>query len=177
MPTLTTQEPDTLDLDFFYKNVTETYGTYSVAIYEDNPLIVKPIPKNFRPTNCFDTNLRSVKKATHFFPVPLSTAIVACICKKYHTKFIAENDKIYDATPEISPTISNSQNKKLIQQLNSTQQTIPSSPISQQKSTLTNPTNISSPLPSLHMHTCPKCWHIISCKLANNQHYPQGDVM
>ena len=45
MPTLTTQEPDTLDLDFFYKNVTKTYGTYGVAIYEDNPLIVKPIPK------------------------------------------------------------------------------------------------------------------------------------
>ncbi|CAG8760060.1 7182_t:CDS:2, partial [Gigaspora rosea] len=148
MPTLTSQEPDTLDLDFFYKNVSETYGSYGVAIYEVNPLIVKPIQKNFYPTTCFDTNL-------------------------------PENDKTYNSPQDssISPTTSNKQIKNLIRQLNTTQQTIPPSPSSQHKSTLTNPTNLSSPSPSLHIHTCPKCWHVISCKMANSQHYPQGDVI
>ncbi|CAG8622969.1 8748_t:CDS:1 [Gigaspora rosea] len=118
MPTLTSQAPDTLDFDFFYKNVSETYECYEVAIYEDNPLIVKPIQKNFYPTTCFDTNFRFIKnaKATHFFPAPLSTAIVSCICKKYHTKFIAENDKTYNSpqNSSISPTTSNKQIKRLI---------------------------------------------------------------
>ncbi|CAG8735596.1 3216_t:CDS:2 [Gigaspora rosea] len=123
MPTLTSQEPDTLDLDFFYKNVSRTYGTYRVAIYEDNSLIVKPIQKNFHPTTCFDTNFRSIKNA------------------------------------------------------NTTQQTIPLSPSSQHKSALTNPTNPSSSSLSLHIHTCPKYWYVISCKMANNQYYPQDDVI
>ncbi|CAG8656105.1 24868_t:CDS:2, partial [Gigaspora rosea] len=153
--------PDTLDLDFFYKNVSRTYKTYGVAIYEDNPLIVKPIQKNFHPTTCFDTNLRSIKNAKliHFFPAPLSTAIVSCICKKYHTKFIAENNKTYNSSQDtsISPTTSNKQIKRLIQQLNTTQQTIPPSPSSQHKSALTNPINLSSLLPSLHIYICPKC--------------------
>ncbi|CAG8754291.1 11555_t:CDS:2, partial [Gigaspora rosea] len=45
----------------------------------------------------------------------------------------------------------------LIQQLNTTQQTIPPSSSSQHKSALTNPTNPSSPSLSLHIHICPKC--------------------
>ncbi|CAG8807571.1 20726_t:CDS:1, partial [Gigaspora rosea] len=100
MPTLIFQEPNTLDFDFFYKNVFEPYRTYGIAIYKDNPLIVKQIQKNFYPTTCFDTNLHSIKNAKliHFFLVPLSTSIVSCIYKKYHTKFIAENDKTYNSS-------------------------------------------------------------------------------
>ena len=51
MSTLTSQEPDTLDLDHFYSN---NSGTYEVAIYKDKPDIVKAIPKNFRPVACFN---------------------------------------------------------------------------------------------------------------------------
>ncbi|CAG8830614.1 14325_t:CDS:2, partial [Gigaspora rosea] len=118
-----------------------------------NPLIVKPIQKNFYPTTCFDTNLHSIKNAkatTHFFSAQLSTAIVSCICKKYNTKFIAENDKTYNSLQDSSFST---------------------------QTTLTNPTNPSSSSPSLHIHTCPKCWHVISCKMVNSQQYPQADVI
>ncbi|CAG8696911.1 14554_t:CDS:1, partial [Gigaspora rosea] len=82
-----------------------------------------------------------------------------------------ENDKTYNSSQDtsISPTISNKQIKRLIQQLNTTQQTILPSPSSQYKSVLTNSTNPSTPSPSL-----PKMCHVISCRMANNQYYSQG---
>ena len=117
MPTLTSQEPDTLDLDHFYQN---NAGTYGVAIYEDKPEIAKAIPKSFRPTACFNKDFRNYQKVTHFLPVSLSTAIITCLCKKYHTKFIAKDDKIYDFNTNINATMSSAQTKKLMQKLKDT---------------------------------------------------------
>lgn len=170
MPTLTNQEPDTLDLDHFYQN---NSGTYGIAIYEDKPETAKAIPKSFRPTACFNKDFRNSQKVTHFFPAPLSTAIITCLCKKFHTKFIAKDDKIYDFNTNINATTSAAQIKKLTQKLKDTTQTIPQSPILQQKThTDETPT---TPSPLFHTHTCPNCNQVINCKSVNNHHSPQGD--
>ena len=170
MPTLTSQEPDTLDLDHFYQN---NAGTYGVAIYEDKPEIAKAIPKSFRPTACFNKDFRNYQKVTHFLPAPLSTAIITCLCKKYHTKFIAKDDKIYDFNTNINATMSSAQTKKLMQKLKDTTQSIPQSPISQQQIHLENTPNTPSLL--FHTHTCINCNQVINCKSINDHHSPQGD--
>src|ERR1041384_117230 len=126
MPTLTSQEPDTLDLDHFYQN---NAGTYGVTIYEDKLETAKAISKSFRPTACFNKDFCNSQKVTHFFPALLSTATITYPCKKYYTKFVAKNNKIYNFNTNINAIILVIQTKKLIQKLKDTIQTISQYPI------------------------------------------------
>ncbi|CAG8544678.1 28809_t:CDS:2, partial [Dentiscutata erythropus] len=85
-----------------------------------------------------------------------------------------QNNQIYDFKHNIDPTTSSYQTKKLIQQLNNTTQTIPKSPIPQQKPTNEIPT---TPSPYSHTHTCPTCDQLINCKSINDQHSPQSGTI
>ena len=64
MPTLTNQEPDTADLDYFYQNFSNSFGI--VLHKEESGNNACPIPPKVKPTSCLTKNLRS-NKITHFF--------------------------------------------------------------------------------------------------------------
>ena len=86
MPTLTNQELDTADLDYFYQNFSNSFG---IALYKDESgNNAHPILLKVKPTSCLTKNLRS-NKITHFFQASYSTSVITCLCGKCHTKFIS----------------------------------------------------------------------------------------
>jgi len=55
MPTLSQQEPDTTDLDYFYQNFANSFG---ITLYEEgNNSKARPIPAKLQPTFCLTKNL------------------------------------------------------------------------------------------------------------------------
>ncbi|CAG8740833.1 12984_t:CDS:1, partial [Gigaspora margarita] len=67
MPTLTQQDPDTANLNYFYIYYAQSFGiALSEDKQEDN---LKAIPPNQEPTTCYTRTTRT-NKATH---VPLTT--------------------------------------------------------------------------------------------------------
>ena len=116
MPTLTQQEPDTADLDFFYIHHAQSFG---IALFEDEQENnLKAIPPNQEPTTCHTRTTRT-NKATHFFRAPSTTSVVTCLCRKYHTKFISIQNNTYQPYKEfIQIAIGKKQNSKTIEPIN-----------------------------------------------------------
>jgi hypothetical protein len=109
MPTLSSQEPDTADLDFFYQNFSNSFG---IALYEEeNGNNARPIPPKVKPTTCLIKNLRN-NKITHFFQAPTSTSVITCLCGKYHTKFISTTNTNHIQATEFTTVHVNSNAKK-----------------------------------------------------------------
>ena len=158
MPTLTHTTADTIDLDTFYNQFPNRFGIW---IHENNPNTAKPTPSSVKPTTCF-IHLRSGgDKATHFFKAPTSTSIVTCICKKFHTHFISNNNDTYTSNSENLPEIT-APTKNLTKKLNKTTEFIPPSPIRNQTDTR-----------QLETHDCKKCQKPVECKFSpeENRHY------
>ena len=63
MPTLTSEMPDTLDLDYFYKKCSDTFG---VAFYEEDPKNITLILSKSKLITCLTKTLRSNIKSMHF---------------------------------------------------------------------------------------------------------------
>jgi hypothetical protein len=160
MPTLTSATPDSLDLDYFLTKYPTSFG---IAFNEETPTITHPIPAKNKPLDCFTKSLRSNTKITHFIKAPPTTAINFCLCNKYHVKFVAENNKLYNLPQtEFSPFVSNPKNKntlKMISNISEITDRIPSSPTS-----------------ATHQHTCSKCQLPITCKVSGNQHQLANDA-
>src|ERR1051325_5100964 len=94
MPTPTEQEPDTIDLDYFYAHFSTSFG---IAFLKDEPTDnIKPIPPSQKHSNCHIKTTHT-KIAAHFFRAPKSTSIATCLCNKYHTQFITKNNSIYQS--------------------------------------------------------------------------------
>ena len=156
MPTSCDQTPDSLDLDYFYSNYA---GSVGIAIYETEPSSVRAISNKFRPTKCLTMNLRN-NLATHFFPVPPTTTVIKCMCGQFHTQFKSKDDKVYDISATAAPTTTNSQTKKLEQELRKSTSNVPPSPIL-----------------FIHIHTCSRCNALINCKVSNNNHDLQNNAI
>src|SRR2546429_6317729 len=154
MSTLASEIPDTLDLDYFYKKCSDTFG---VAFYEEDPKNITPIPSKSKPITCLTKTLRSNTKSMHFLFAPKTSAITQCLCGIYHTNFIsADNTEYNTSIPNFTILLANSSNKKtkaFLQNLEGITENIPP-----------------SPTPTLCQYTCPKCWLLIKCKLSNNNH-------
>ena len=161
MPTITTIDPDTLDLDHFYSNYA---NSYRIAFDEENPSNTRPIPANFRPMDCITKALHGNTKTTHFIKAPSTTAITFCLCDKYHTNFITSSKTIFNPTKPTNFTTftasaTNKKTKIILDNLNKITQFFPP-----------------SPTPIFYEHTCKKCWLAIRCKITNNQHYLSNDA-
>ena len=121
MPTLSTIDADTLNLDHFYTNYPNSYG---VAFDEENPSNTCSIPASLKPIDCITKTLHSNTKITHFIKAPSTTAIVFCLCDKYYTNFISSDNstlnsmkKTTDFTP-FTANLSNKKTKAFLQDLN-----------------------------------------------------------
>ena len=156
MPTLTQQDPDTADLDYFYIHHAQSFG---IALFEDEQEDnLKAIPPNQEPTTCHTRTTRT-NKATHFFRAPSTTSVVTCLCRKYHTKFISVQNNIYQPHKEFTQiAMGKKQNSKTVELINQISQTSDNIP--------------PSPTPQLCQHTCPKCSKSITCRIYNNKHHP-----
>jgi len=159
MPTLTHQEPDTADLDYFYQNFSDSFG---IALYEEEQgNKAHPIPPKIQPTSCLTKNLRS-HKITHFFQAPSSTSVITCLCGKYHTKFISPTNTNHIQATDFTTAHINSNSKKL----NRTSQDLITNISSSTSSVPPSST------PDVHYHTCPKYSLPIDCTKRNECHYP-----
>ena len=127
------------------------------------PQISRPIPTNKRPNNCITTELRGSIKTCHYIQAPATSATITCLCGKYHTNFYSNKNLTYDQHQSTN-IIKKPKDKRLLA-TNTVDSTdfIPPSPTS-------------SPSPSLHQHTCPKCNQPINCKVTNNKHYLAADA-
>ena len=130
MPTLTTIDPDTLDLDHFYSNYA---NSYRIAFDEENPSNTRPIPANFRLMDCITKALHGNTKTTHFIKAPSTTAITFCLCDKYHTNFIISSKTILNPTKPTNFTTftanaTNKETKIILNNLNKITQFFPPSP-------------------------------------------------
>jgi len=152
MPTLTSTEPDTINLDFFYTKYPSSFG---VAFLEESSTIPHPIPAKTTPLACITKILRSDNKVTHFIKAPPTTATAFCLCNKYHTKFITTSNKPFKPVhTDFIPFVANTKNKntqKMLQSIATSTDNIPP-----------------SPTPVTHQHSCQKCQQLISCKVTNN---------
>ena len=129
MPTLTSEMPDTLDLDYFYKRCPDTFG---VAFYEDDPKNITPIPSKSKPITCLTKVLRNNTKSMHFLFAPKTTATTQCLCGIYHTNFISASNTEYNISlPSFTTLAANPSNKKtkvFLQNLAEISENIPPSP-------------------------------------------------
>ena len=92
MPTLVSNSPDTVDLDYFYQKCPKSFG---IGIYEDTPNLSRPIPVSKQPSNCITIELRGGTKCSHYFKAPESSSTVTCLCSKYHTNFNLASNQTY----------------------------------------------------------------------------------
>jgi hypothetical protein len=105
MPTLTTEEPDSHDLDYYYNKYPDRFG---IGTKESDPLTLRILPKDVKPTKC-ETN-----KQQHYFQMPTQPTLSTCLCGKFHTNFTSKHYKTTYTTPlrqtskstamDISPT-------------------------------------------------------------------------
>ena len=145
--------PDTLDLDHFYSNYT---NSYKIVFEEENPSNTQPILANFRPMDCITKALHRNTKTTHFIKASSTTAITFCFCDKYHTNFITSSKTILNPTKltnftTFTASATNKKTKIILDNLNKITQFIPP-----------------SPTPIFHEHICKKYWLAIRCKIINN---------
>jgi hypothetical protein len=160
MPTLSTQSPDTTNLDFFYANYANSFG---IGFHEDAPNKPKPIPPSIMPTQCLTKNLRGSTKTTHFFKAPNTTLVVKCLCGSFHTNFISQSTQPYTSdTQNFTPTTSMKKQKNLISNITNSAEFIPPSPVA-------------SPSLSTHTHQCLFCNLNINCKINNETHFLEND--
>jgi hypothetical protein len=163
MPTLTSTEPDSYSIDYYYNKYKDRYA---LGMNETNPGSLRILPANVKPTDC-DV---SAKKKMHHFIIPKQPIYTTCLCGNYHTNFTSQFYKIKatilggpptSSSMDISPTISNKRFNQITDEL-------PASPISKlQLSQLFNP--LQSPTfntdkapitiiaHSHHAHTCVIC--------------------
>jgi len=182
MPTLSTQEPDHFDLDYFHNKYSDRYGT---MIREVQPIQLKVMPFAFNPSEC------NISKALHYFSTPVQPTIVHCYCQKYHTLFTSSNLNIppRQATPPPSSSQKSMDMDISPKQVKQLKEIIPQSPISKTTtiapppfplnySTVQHGTSSSSTQPSQiqahshHAHTCIICKNknILCAFLADNKH-------
>src|SRR5205085_10103146 len=110
IPTLVSETPDTLDLDYFYKKCPDTFG---VAFYEEDPKNVTPILSKSKLITCLTKTLRSNTKSMHFLFAPKTSAITQYLCGIYYTNFIsADNTEYNTSIPNFTILPANSSNKK-----------------------------------------------------------------
>ena len=123
MPTLSTQEPDHFDLDYFHNKYSDRYGT---MIREVQPTQLKVMPFAFNPSEC------NILKALHYFQTPVQPTIVRCYCQKYHTLFTSSNLNIppRQATPPPSSKSKPMDMDISPKQVKQLKETIPQLPIS-----------------------------------------------
>jgi len=188
MPTLTSKEPDSYDIDYFYPKYKDRFGVF---IKETDAAILKVMTSAFSPPNC-ETK---IKNTYHYFPVPTQPTISTCICKKYHVNFTSQFYRIptelttktlsQEPTPmDTSPIVN------IERRFPKIKDTVPKSPIKQSTTNLdlTNtqprilfPNYHQDPTPtaitphSQHFHTCFLCKakDIPCVKLSSNeQHAP-----
>ena len=126
MPTLTTIDPDTIDLDYFYNTY---HNSFSIRIYEDSSNIPRPILSNKKPTECLSTELRKVTKTCHYFEAPVTTSIIKCLCNKYHTHFISKENKTYKKPTNIQ-IVSKREKEELALKIANATAMVPPSPTS-----------------------------------------------
>ena len=137
MPTQTSVEPDTTDLDIFFMQYPNRYGIF---IHEDNPNTARPSPPEIKPTSCISKNyLGNSNKATHFFPAPSTNQTITCLCNQYHTKFISNKSTIYQPNQILSIAKSHSQIKKLLKRTEESSEFTPPLATSQSSNAHTYP--------------------------------------
>src|SRR5260363_94590 len=160
MATQISTEPDKTDLDTFFMQYPNRYGIF---IHEDNPNTARPTPSNIKPTSYISKDyLENTNKATHFFPAPSTNQTITCLCNQYHTKFISNENTIYQPNQILSIAKSHSQIKKLLKR-------------TEESSEFTSPL-ITSQSSNTHTHPCYKCQQEISCEIRDNQrHYLHKD--
>ena len=126
MPTLSTIDPDTLDLNYFYSKYR---NSFRVAFFEESLDAIHSLLTKSKLNICFIRSLRSNTQNIHFLLAPQSTAISTCLCGKYYTKFIANNNQAYTQTIT-NPTLittnpNNKRTKQLINELSKITENIP----------------------------------------------------
>src|SRR5690349_19359609 len=80
MPTLTNQEPDHYNLDYFHNKYSDRYSTLIRDTYSSQ---LKAMSFVFNPS------VYNTTKTLHYFRIPEEPAIIHCYCQKYHTFFIS----------------------------------------------------------------------------------------
>src|SRR5437868_7070262 len=110
MTTLTSEIPDILDLDYFYKKCSNTFG---VAFYEEDLKNVTPILSKSKLITCLTKTLRSNIKSMHFLFASKTSATTQCLCGIYYTNFISTSDTEYNISlPSFTTLPANPSNKK-----------------------------------------------------------------
>src|SRR5947207_15382792 len=100
MPTLTSTEPDSYNIDYYYNKYK---NRYALGMNETNPESFRILPAEVQPTTC-DVG---AKKKMHYFMIPKQPIYTTCLCSKYHTNFTSQFYKI-KATTLGFPTVSSS---------------------------------------------------------------------
>ena len=177
MPTLTTIEPDSYDMDYYNSKYRDRHG---LGMNEDTSKSFCVLPPDINPNKC-----ESLKKKQHYFKVPIQPTIGTCLCDQYHTNFIS---RYYKITTPTTLGLSNMQTSPIISvnRFNKISDTLPASPILKQSqiqstnSTILFPSFNTNPAPtaiiphSQHVHTCALCkTRSLSCVLSKeNKHSP-----
>ena len=165
MPTLTTQDPDFHNLDYYYNKYPDRFG---IGTKETDPLTLRILPKDINPTNC------ELNKFHHYFKMPTQPALSTCLCGKFHTNFTSQHYQIPHTTPPRQTTSSTAMDispNAIIskKRFNEITEILPKSPLSKQQqefqltSQITPSTLHTDPKPtaidphSQHYHTCRIC--------------------
>ncbi|CAG8750377.1 196_t:CDS:1 [Cetraspora pellucida] len=95
MPTLTFQDLDHFDLDYFHNKYNDHYGT---MIREVQSIQLKVM------LFAFNSSEYNIAKFFHYFKTPTQPTIVCCYCQKFHILFTSSNLNISfrQATPSSS---------------------------------------------------------------------------
>src|SRR6185436_19554258 len=126
MPTFTTIEPDSYDMDYYYSKYKDHHG---LGMNENTSKSLRVLPPDVNPNKC-----ESLKKKQHYFKVPTQPIIGTCLCGQFHTNFTSRYYKITQPTTlgltnmQTSPIISTKRFEKI-------SDTLPASPIIKQLST------------------------------------------
>lgn len=103
MPTLTSTNPDSYNIDHFFSYYSDRYG---VGFIEANPTSVRVLTSCFDPQQC-----EPEKQNRHYIKVPKQPRTTTCLCGKYHTTFTSQrfqyNDESRPSTPTPSITTTN----------------------------------------------------------------------
>ena len=117
MPTLTSTEPDTINIDFFY---TKYSSSFSIAFNEESSTTPHLILAKSIPLACITKILQSDNKVIHFIKAPPTTATAFCLYNKYHTKFITTSNKPFKPVhTDFIPFVANTKNKNTQKMLQS----------------------------------------------------------
>jgi len=93
MPTLISEDPDSYNLDYYYKNYNDRFGLRTT---ESKIGQLRVLSVSFRPDSCSPSEQR------YYFSVPLQPSIQTCYCGKYHTSFISQTYRIVYLIPQVN---------------------------------------------------------------------------